>query len=128
MPRLLKHRVGLVAAVQEHFFEHWAERYTDAGREFRIDTLVTGGGGAPIYTFRGEPDLTAYAAAAPGQNVRVEHVAKPGATIQENPHHFVVVQVDGDRLTFEVVAGGYAPFTPYAGRARLEVPAPFRRR
>ena len=36
-------------------------------------------------------------------------------TIAENPHHFVVIQVDGDKLSLEVIAAGGAPYTPYAG-------------
>jgi hypothetical protein len=124
MPLLRRHHVRLIAAGHEHFFEHWAERYADAGQDYRMDTIVTGGGGAPIYTYRAEPDLRAYVAAAPGQNVRVEHVARPGATIPDNPNHFVVIEVDGGRLTAEVVAAGNAAYTPFQGSARLELTLP----
>jgi len=121
MPLFRRHHVRMVLAGHEHLFEHWVERYTDAGREYRMDTLVTAGGGAPIYTYRGEPDLTAYLAAGAAQNVRVEHLVTPGRTIPENPNHFVIVQVDGDRLSVEAVALGNAPFTPYNGRARMDL-------
>jgi hypothetical protein len=36
-------------------------------------------------------------------------------TVAENPHHFVVIQVDGDKLSLEVIAAGGAPYTPYPG-------------
>ena len=40
---------------------------------------------------------------------------KPGATAEENPHHFVVIQVDGDSLSVEVVGIGPAQYRPYGG-------------
>jgi hypothetical protein len=42
---------------------------------------------------------------------------KPGATPADNPNHFVLVQVDGDRLSLEVIGIGEAPYAPYAGGA-----------
>jgi hypothetical protein len=85
-----------------------------------MDTLVTGGGGAPTYLYAGEPDLRGYVAAAPNDNIRIEHLVKPGSTADENPHHFVVVRVDGDRLSVEVIASRDAPYTPYSGgRSRV---------
>ena len=80
-----------------------------------MDSIVTGGGGAPTYTYNGEPDLRGYLAAGAPANVTVEHLMKPGMTIAENPHHFVVVQVDGDALSLEVIAAGGAPYAPYPG-------------
>ena len=62
---------------------------------YRRDDLVTGGGGAPIYTYRGEPAVEQYLAAGAPQNVRLQHLVRPGMTTAENPHHFVVIQVDG---------------------------------
>ena len=49
--------------------------------------------------------------------MKVEHLTKPGMLPEENPHHFVVIQVDGDKLSLEVVGTGPAPFTPYPGGA-----------
>lgn len=119
MPLFRKHHVRLVLAGHEHFFEHWIERYTDAGRDYRLDMLLTGGGGAPTYTYRGEPDLTAYLAAGASQRVRLEHPVKPGATIPDNPNHFLVVQVDGDRFSVEAIALRNAPYAPFAGKSRV---------
>jgi 3',5'-cyclic AMP phosphodiesterase CpdA len=119
MPLFRRHHVRLLATGHEHFYEHWVERYTDAGVEYRIDELVTGGGGAPTYTYRGEPDLSTYLAAGAAQRVRVEHLVKPGRTIAENPNHFVIIDVDGDRLTAEIVTASGTPFAPFGGRSRI---------
>lgn len=119
MPLFRRHHVRLILAGHDHLFEQWVERYEDRGREYRMDVIVTGGGGAPTYTYRGEPDLRAYLAAGAAQNVRVEHLVKPGAVIADNPHHFVVVTVDDDRLTEEVVASGNVPFAPFEGRSQI---------
>jgi hypothetical protein len=115
MPLFRKHHVQLLVTGHDHLFDHWVERYDDKGTPYRIDTIVTGGGGAPLYTYQGEPDLRAYAASAAESNIRLEHLMKPGETIEENPHHFVLVRVDGDRLSLEVISSREAPYTPYSG-------------
>jgi hypothetical protein len=115
MPMFRKHHVRMVVAGHEHLFDHFVERYDDQGVSYRLDTIVTGGGGAPTYVYNGEPDLRAYQTAGGTANVRVEHLMKPGSTIADNPHHFVVIQVDGDKLSLEVIAAGGAPYTPYPG-------------
>jgi hypothetical protein len=120
-PLFRKHHVRMTIAGHDHLFDHWVERYTDHDVAYRRDDLVTGGGGAPTYTYTGEPDLSAYYAAGARENVRVEHLAKPGRTIEANPHHFVVIQVDASRLSLEVIALGGAPFAPYGGKARVEL-------
>lgn len=121
MPLFRKHHVRLVVAGHDHLYDHWLERYADRGRAYRIDTVVTGGGGAPVYTYSGEPDLQAYLASGAAQAVRVDHLVKPGPTPADNPHHFVIVQVDGEHLSLEVVAIGPTPFTPYNGSARISL-------
>ena len=63
-------------------------------------------------------------AASAAQKVRVEHLAKPGPAVADNPHHFVVVRVDGDRLSIEVVGTGRTPFKPYKGKARVTLNDP----
>jgi Calcineurin-like phosphoesterase len=115
MPLFRKHHVRLIVTGHDHLYDHFVERYDDQGVSYRMDSIVTGGGGAPTYTYNGEPDLRGYQSAGGAANVRVEHLMKPGMTIAENPHHFVVIQVDGDKLSLEVVAAGGAPYAPYAG-------------
>jgi len=53
------------------------------------------------------------------QGVRVDHLTKPGMTATDNPHHFVVVQVDGDRLSLEVVSTSPTPYLPYKTSAKI---------
>jgi hypothetical protein len=118
VPLFRKHHVALLVCGHDHLYDHFVEHYVDAGVVHRMDSLVTGGGGAPIYSYVGEPDLRAYVTANAAQGVRVDHLVKPG-TPDENPHHFVVVQVDGDRLSVEVVGTAPAPYTPYHGSAKF---------
>ena len=49
MPLIRKHHVRLLLTGHEHLFEHWVERYADASGPHRIDEIVSGGGGAPLY-------------------------------------------------------------------------------
>lgn len=122
MPLFRKHHVTMTIAGHDHLLDHWVERYSSGGETFRLDAVVTGGGGAPNYRYAGEPDLRAYTAAAAREDVRVDHLMKPGATPEENPHHFVVVQVDGDRLSLEIVSVEPNAYTPYAGgRSRIDL-------
>ena len=118
VPLFRKHHVALLVCGHDHLYDHFVEHYVDAGVVHRMDSLVTGGGGAPIYAYVGEPDVRAYVTANAAQSVRVDHLVKPGAP-DENPHHFVVVQVDGDRLSVEVVGTAAAPYTPYHGSAKI---------
>jgi len=123
MPLFRRHHVRMTITGHDHFYEHWTERYADDSGEHRIDHLVTGGGGAPIYTYQGEPDLTDYFARAKPLKLGLEHVVRPGRTIADNPHHFVVVQVDGDELSLEVIAIGPNAYRPY-GTARVDLVDP----
>jgi hypothetical protein len=118
VPLFRRHHVAMIVAGHDHLYDHFVEHYVDNGVSYRMDSLVTGGGGAPIYPYVGEPDLRAYVTANAAHSVRVDHLAKPG-TVDENPHHFVVVQVDGDRLSLEVVSTGAAAYTPYKGSAKI---------
>lgn len=115
MPLFRKHEVGLVFTGHEHLFEHWIERWRDAaGRWHRMDQVVTGGGGAPIYVYTGEPDLRPYLTANAADSVRLQHPVKPGMTTGENPYHYVIVHVDGARVWHEVVGVDWgAGFAPY---------------
>ena len=119
VPLFRKHHVALLVGGHDHLYDHFVEHYVDNGVTYRMDSLVTGGGGAPIYSYVGEPDFRGYVAANVAEGVRVDHLMKPGSTPEENPHHFVVVQVDGDRLSLEVIGTGPAPYTPYNGSAKI---------
>ena len=118
-PLFRRHHVQMTITGHDHLFDHFVQHYDDNGITYRMDDVVTGGGGAPIYTYRAEPNLEAYLAVGAAQGVRVEHLAKPGTAPTDNPHHFVVVQVDGNRLSLEVVAAGGVNFAPYNGRSRI---------
>ncbi|MEQ1911289.1 MAG: metallophosphoesterase, partial [Vicinamibacterales bacterium] len=113
MPLFRQHHVRLVITGHDHLYDHFVEHYEDAGGTYRMDLVVTGGGGAPIYTYSSEPDLAAYARTASPTKVSVDHLVRPGSTDADNPHHFVVVTVDGDRLSLRVVAAPAAPFRPF---------------
>jgi len=124
-PLFRRFHVRMTLSGHDHLYDHWIERYTDASGSHRRDDVVTGGGGAPIYTYRGEPDVRAYLAAGATQNVRLEHPMRPGTTAAENPHHFVVVRVDGDRLSLEVVGTGPTDYKPYPnGQSRMDLNGP----
>jgi hypothetical protein len=118
-PLFRRHHVRMTITGHDHFFDHWVQRYDANGTTYRMDDIVTGGGGAPIYSYSGEPDLQAYLAAGAASALRVEHLMKPGPTIADNPHHFVVVQVDGDRLSLEVVGIAGTTLAPYAGQSHI---------
>ena len=115
MPLFRKHNVQMLFTGHEHFFEHFVERYRDAaGQPRRIDQIVSGGGGAPLYTYQGEPDLRAYQQAAGADSSRVTHLVRPGSKAGDNPYHYTVVHVDGARVWVEVIGvdwgAGYAPY------------------
>jgi Calcineurin-like phosphoesterase len=123
LPLFRKHHVRATFTGHDHLLDHWIERYVDDGKPFRMDDVLTGGGGAPTYTYKGEPNLTAYLDNGSAAQVRVEHLIRPGATAADNPNHFIVVQVDGDKLSLEVIGVGPKPYRPY-GRDRLDLSAP----
>ena len=125
MPLFRERGVDLVFTGHEHLFEHWVERYVDAeGQRRRIDQIVTGGGGAPPYLYRGEPDLGPYLAEASADSVRVTHLVRPGAEPGSNPYHYVVVHVDGPEVWMEVIGVDWGRnFQPYrSSRTSLSDP------
>ena len=119
LPLFRTHHVRMTIAGHDHLLDHWVETYVDNGRMLRRDDVVTGGGGAPTYTYNGEPDLRDYIAAGARSNVRVEHLMRPGPSVADNPHHFLIIEVDGDRLSIEVVAPGVGKYAPYNGRSHI---------
>ena len=114
MPLFQAQRVRAVFSGHEHLFEHWVEHYSDASGTHRMDLVVSGGGGAPIYAYTGEPDLRDYLKANEASKVTLEHLVKPSADRGLNPYHFVIVRVDGEKLDIEVVSvdwgRGFAPY------------------
>jgi hypothetical protein len=126
MPLFRAHHVRLLLTGHEHLFEHWVERYTDEGGSHRLDEVVSGGGGAPLYAYTGEPDLRDYFKAGAAEKVSLEHLARPSSDPGGNPFHYVVVHVDGERISLEVVAvdwgKGFAPY--HSNSAALVDPKP----
>jgi hypothetical protein len=122
LPLFRKHHVRLTITGHDHFFDHWVEYFDDSVGMHRMDHIVSGGGGAPVYVYSGEQDLHVYADAAAPQKVRVEHLMRPGSIAAENPHHFFVADVDGDRMWIRVITATGEPFEPW-GRSRIELEA-----
>jgi hypothetical protein len=115
MPLFNTHHVNALFAGHEHLFEHWVERYEDASGAHRMDLVVTGGGGAPPYSYLGEPETRTFNLA---NHASMEHVVKPGMEPGDNPYHFVIVRVDGNRLAMEVVGVDWGrTFRPYRSNA-----------
>ncbi len=118
MPLFRRHHVRLLLTGHEHLYEHWVERYTDATGTHRMDQIVSGGGGAPLYSYTGEPDLRAYRQAGAAEKVTVEHLARPSIDPGGNPFHYVVVHVDGASISLEVIGVDWGRgFQPYRSSA-----------
>ena len=114
MPLFQVHHVRAVFSGHEHLFEHWVEHYTDGTGRHRMDLVVSGGGGAPLYGYTGEPDLRDYLKANESSEVTLEHLVRPGVDRGSSPYHYVVVRVDGDRLKMEVFGVDWGVgFQPY---------------
>jgi hypothetical protein len=114
MPLFNAHHVRLVFSGHEHLFEHWVERYVDASGQHRMDLVVSGGGGALIYPYMGEPDLREYLKANQANKTTLQNLVKPGGERGLNPYHFVIVRVDGEKLDMEVVGVDWGNgFQPY---------------
>ena len=114
MPLFNMHRVRVVFSGHEHLFEHWIERYVDSSGTHRMDLVVSGGGGAPIYAYSGEPDLSEYLKANEGNKVKLEHLVRPAVERGSNPYHYVIVRVDGEKLDLQVLSVDWGTgFQPY---------------
>lgn len=122
MPLFNQHHVRVLFSGHEHLFEHWVERYSDSSGAHRMDLVVSGGGGAPIYAYSGEPELDDYLEANKANNVRLEHLVRPSVERGGNPYHYVIVRVDGEKLSVEVVSVDWGTgFAPYrSNKAELE--------
>lgn len=114
MPLFHANRVRVVFSGHEHLFEHWVEHYTDASGLHRMDLVVSGGGGAPIYAYTGEPNVDDYLKANESSKVKLEHLVKPGLERGSNPYHYLIVRVDGENIDMKVIAVDWgAGFQPY---------------
>jgi len=114
MPLFNAHHIRAVFSGHEHLFEHWVEHYSDASGPHRMDLVVSGGGGAPIYAYSGEPDLSGYLKANEANKVTLQHLVKPSVERGLNPYHFVIVRVDGEKLDMEVISVDWGSgFQPY---------------
>jgi hypothetical protein len=91
-----------------------------------MDEIVSGGGGAPLYAYTGEPDLAPYIAANSSLGVAMQHLARPSSDAGGNPFHYVVVHVDGENISLEVIAADWGKgFAPYrSSSASLNDPRP----
>lgn len=115
LPLFRQHHVKALFVGHEHFFEHWIERYEEAGQQYRLDHIITGGGGAPLYWYNGEPDLDEYLTANKENKVRLEHLVKPGYERGDNPYHYTIVKIDGEQLSLEVIGVDWGRnYRPYA--------------
>lgn len=126
MPLFRTHHARLPLTGHEHLYEHWVERYTDASGPHRMDEIVTGGGGAPLYGYTGEPDLTDYIKTNASAHVMLQHLARPAIEPGANPFHYVIIHVDGQNFSLEVEGvdwgKGFAPYRP--NTASLADPRP----
>jgi hypothetical protein len=114
MPLFRAQHVTAVLGGHDHEFEHWVEHYSDAGGTHRMDLIISAGGGAPPYAYTGEPDTTDYLAAGAAEKVRLDHIVKPYPVAADNKFHFLIVRVDGGKLSVEVVGVGLVNnFKPY---------------
>ena len=114
MPMFRRHHVRMIFAGHDHMFEHWVERYEDETGKYRMDHVLTGGGGAPLYAYAGDPDTRDYIKAGATEKVTLDRIAKPAYEPGEGAYHYVLVQVDGDRISLEVIGVDWGRnFQPY---------------
>jgi hypothetical protein len=115
MPLFRQHEVRAIFVGHEHLFEHWVERWIDpSGRMHRMDQIVTGGGGAPIGSYEGEPDTSDYINADKAARIELQHLVRPGPRTSDNPYHYVLVLVNGTDIRMEVIGVDWgSDFKPY---------------
>jgi hypothetical protein len=122
MPLFREYHVRLLLTGHEHLFEHWVERYTDASGPHRMDEIVSGGGGAPLYAYTGEPDVRDYLKAGAASKLSLQHLARPSSDAGANPFHYVVVHVNGESISVEVIAADWGKgFSPYRSNTAVLV-------
>ena len=114
MPMFRKHHVRLLFVGHDHMFEHWVERYEDVSGKHRLDHILTGGGGAPLYGYAGDPDTREYIKAGAAEKVALDRIAKPAYEPGMGAYHYVLVTVDGDKINVEIIGVDWGrDFQPY---------------
>ena len=115
LPLFRQHRVKVYFGGHDHMFEHWVERYEDAlGGKHRLDLVLTGGGGAPLYAYAGDPDIRPYVKQYADEKVALERLAKPPYEPGDGAYHYLLVRVDGEHLSMEVVGVDWGrDYRPY---------------
>lgn len=114
MPLFRKHHVKVFFNGHEHLFEHWIERYEDSTGKHRLDHVLSGGGGAPLYAYAGDPDIRPYVKQFEAEKVSLERIAKPPAEPGGGAYHYLLVQVDGENIKLEVIGLDWGrDFQPY---------------
>lgn len=114
MPMFRKHHVRMFFVGHDHMFEHWVERYEDSVGKHRLDHVLTGGGGAPLYTYAGDPDTRDYIKAGAAEKVTLDRITKPAYEPGMGAYHYVLVTVDGDKINLEVIGVDWGKdFQPY---------------
>ena len=124
MPLFNANHVRALFSGHEHLFEHWVEHHTDTSGTHRMDLVVSGGGGAPIYAYSGEPNLDGFLKQNEASKVKLEHLVKPGVDRGSNPYHYLIVRVDGESLDMQVISVDWgAGFAPYrSNKVELQDP------
>jgi hypothetical protein len=93
--------------------KHKIIRECETGKR-RLDHLITGGGGAPLYAYAGDPDTRQYIKDNAEQKLTLDRIAKPPYEPGEGAYHYALVKVDDDRISMEVIGvdwgRGYQPY------------------
>jgi 3',5'-cyclic AMP phosphodiesterase CpdA len=124
LPLFRTNHLAALFCGHEHLFEHWVEKYEQSGKRYRLDHIISGGGGAPLHGYRGEPDTSSYVKTNSAEKVTLDHIVIPGLNPGNNPYHYVIVYVDGTEIRFEVIGIDWGKdFQPYrAPRTELTRP------
>ena len=113
MPLFRKHHVRLLLTGHEHLFEHWVERYEDASGSHRIDEIVSGGGGAPLYGYMGEPDVRDYLLAGKADSVSLSISCAPTSIRGPTPSTSSSCMSTERASTWKCAADWGRGFAPY---------------
>src|SRR6266540_7078993 len=82
--------------------------------EHRLDHVITGEGGAQLYAYSGDSDTRDYIKNNADQKVTLDRIAKPAYEPGQGAYHYVLVKVDGDRISLEVIGVDWGRnFQPY---------------